>query len=215
MNPKKITLLLIFLNSLLTSEKIKEIEKCLLESLNPTDTLFKYTSDLAKLDIALTEFPLFPKSLQKKFRDCKIKLDEKKICEEIHGIDNCEQCGMLYKKKCPENFSRIDCGLCVRNCPEKTVEDALGALCAKPKIFKKKIYNSFIDCKKDGNEDCNNFGDFATSLCPKYFKAIGDFLCGYECPEGFEDSEIYCVPEILESNEYFMGNYAGKLDLLQ
>jgi hypothetical protein len=217
MQAKKWIFLILVTKLILTKaiNKIKEIEKCLIESFNPTDREFKVSSDLIALDVAIRDFPLLTKSLQKRFRRCRINIEEqKKFCEEIYGFNNCEPCGMIHIKKCPPDFERVDCGLCARKCPEETVPDALGALCAKPKMIKKKIYSSFIECKKAGNEECKDYSNFATNICPKSFIPIGDFLCNYECPEGFQDSEIYCIPEIIETNEYFFGNYGENLHVI-
>ena len=74
-------------------------------------------------------------------------------------------------------YARIDCGLCAQQCPEGTVEDALGGLCAKPKVLKKKIYPCYLDCKKAGNKDCIDYGHFTTKQCPENFRSLGDFLC--------------------------------------
>ncbi len=139
-------------------ENTKEIEKCLMESLNPTDPEYKYIFDVAKLNMAILDYMLLPKELQLRFKECKAEKEGLNECEDNYGKDNCEQCGMIYIQKCPEGFNRLDCFICARACPDDTMEDALGALCAKPKIQKKKIYQNMLDCKKDGNEDCLNFG---------------------------------------------------------
>lgn len=46
--------------------------------------------------------------------------------------------------------------------------------------------------------ECDNYGEYATSKCPKYFKDLGNFLCEYECPDGFVDNDIYCMPELIK-----------------
>lgn len=79
---------------------------------------------------------------------------------------------MVYVKKCPTNYKRFDCGLCVRNCPKLTTIEYNGSLCRKPKMISKKIYNTIYECKKE-NDECIRYKKFVTNKCPEHFKPLG------------------------------------------
>lgn len=69
---------------------------------------------------------------------CGLQIKESLVqCEKHYGMQNCEQCGIAFVKRCPDNFIRISCLICARKCPPGTMPDSLGALCAKPIVKKK------------------------------------------------------------------------------
>ena len=200
---------LLFLAIHLISSK-KETEQCLLNSLKQYDNEFLHRADLIALTTSVLDFTLFPKSLKAAFERCNSKDDEAlRLCEAKHGEDRCERCGMLWMPKCPKGFAAIDCGLCARVCPHGTLPDAAGALCQKPKLKKKQIFSNVDECKSQFDR-CENHWDFATNVCDDSFRSVGYFLCTYSCPEGFEDENLFCVPETVERLDYYMTAFEGE-----
>ncbi len=115
---------------------------------------------------------------------------------------------MAYVKKCEEGYQRVDCGICARICPEGTEIDGKGTLCKKPEVQKKNLYESLDECKIK-ERSCVQLQRYATSDCPENFKPLGKFLCAYECPEEFENTSEYCMPDIITNTEYYLSSFAS------
>ena len=191
------------------TQSLKQGERCLLQALNPSDHELKYLSDYSNLTNSVLDYPLLPEDLQRKYINCKVNIELKEKCDAHFYPDQCEECGMIYVKKCPKDYIRLDCGLCASRCPEGTIPDAAGALCKKPEMIKKGIFKFMIDCTKEyQSEGCTEHEGFSTSNCPTGFDNVGNFLCSYKCPLNFTDKEIYCVPDIIENSQYFMSNFS-------
>jgi hypothetical protein len=204
-----ITLLVI---STIKTRDIKKGERCLLKALNKSDNDLKFVSDFNNLIQSVLDFPLLPEDLQKAYRECGINEELKEKCDKHFYPEECEECGMIYVKKCPKNYQRIDCGLCSLVCPPETTVDAAGALCKKPVMKKKQVYKYMLDCTKEHPEGCTDHQNFFTSNCPDNFVNSGNFLCTYKCPDQFLDKGIYCVPDIIENNQYFISDFVDSND---
>ena len=113
------------------------MEACIMNALEQDEHVFKLTVDINLINTALLEYHLLPINIQQKIQDCNITDKSLRLCEEKYGPGNCEQNGVVYLKKCPDDFVRLDVGVCGRECPSDTMEDAIGFMCAKPKIIKK------------------------------------------------------------------------------
>ena len=204
---KKTIITLTIITTLITlTTPYKTGENCLLTSLNPSDPSLHHLSDYTNLTNSVLDFPLLPKALQTLYKACQVNKDLKQKCDAFHYPDQCEECGMIYVKKCPKDFIRLDCGLCARKCPEKTVSDAAGALCRKPAVLKRRVFKTVFDCKREG-EGCEEFEGFVVGGCEQGFRGLGRFLCGFECPAEFREKGIYCVPDLVEDNAYFMSDF--------
>ena len=198
-------LILIATAILITStQALKGAEKCMHAALNGSDEPYLYLADSTDLAIAIQEFPLLPEEVQTHFREClKSNEKEKKACEQRYGADQCEECAMLFVKKCPVGFDRVDCSVCARSCPEETQIFASGALCTKPDMIKREVFDSYNECMVK-HSACGDFETYATSNCPDRFRPLGNFLCVFECPEGYTDDGLFCVPETEVTEDFFV-----------
>lgn len=83
-----------------------------------------------------------PKDLQTQMKACMVNNEEKQRCEKIFGIDQCEECGMVYVQKCPSNYVRVDCALCAPICPSETKSKYNNTWCKKKQIYTRRLFDS-------------------------------------------------------------------------
>ena len=195
------TIIFIFILFNIT-HSIKETEKCIINALNSSMSQDLLLSSHHQFTDILLNFNLLPSDIKQKLRNCKIDLTEElKYCEHKYGFDNCEECGMVIVPKCPLNFISIDCAICAKKCPEHTEVYSGGLLCAKPEMRVKEIYNDMEECQIS-HEECEQNKHLWLGQCDKGFEPIGNFLCGFKCPEGFEDQNDFCKPELIENFDF-------------
>ena len=186
----------------------KEVERCMLEALKPASSKYLYLTDLKMLTTAALEFQLLPQEVQLSLRQCYKDL-ENGTCGEKFKTGKYEDCGIFLVPKCEAGYSRVDCTMCAKDCPEGSLPDAEGALCQKPKVFNRNQYIDKHDCINH-HEECDVYKKFAVTKCPKNFLPLGIFMCAYECPSDFTDDGTYCVPPTVIRNDYCMNSFHEK-----
>ena len=201
---KNIILIAILLFSTI---QISSIEKCFLKIMRGEVTS-EYSQDASLFDtdenilrMITTDYQSIPTDVQNQLKSCGKALEDQS-CEVRFGQEQCENCGISRVKKCGEGFIRFDCLSCIRICPKGTQSYAGGALCIKPKITKRKLFNTKEACLVD-NKVCREDGGMYPSDCLEDFKPLGRLRCTYDCPEGFVDGVRYCIPEKIENSITF------------
>ena len=207
---KTLTLLALCLSPSLSN---KEVEECVLEALSPSHPEYLFIQSNDVLDLVLRNYDLLPDTVKEQIKHCNIELsDERRRCEHKYGFENCVECGLILVAACSPGFSRVDCSTCARICPELTQIFAHGLLCSKPKILKRQIYRDYQLCLQE-HDGCNKKSEtLIISNCPDGFEELGDFLCAFECPEGFVDEDLFCRPETLENFDYTIDELASRID---
>lgn len=185
--------------------KLKEVEKCLLETLKPSAPNFLYLADLKILTTAALEFQLLPQDLQVAMLQCFSSI-QKGSCKEKYDTGNYEDCGIFIVPKCPPGYKRVDCSICAKECPQGSLPDAGGMLCQKPKILNRKQYPDMHTCMKR-HQECENYGKVSVEKCAKGFVSLGIYMCILECPSDFSDQGVYCNPPTVISNDYCMNTF--------
>ena len=181
---------------------LKKREKCIQEAFSgslPQDLQLASHKLYTKL---LLNFNLLPTDIKEKLRECNIDIKEEiRFCEHKYGYNNCEECGMVIVPKCPLDFISVDCSICARKCPQHTEEYSGGLLCAKPELRIKQIYSDKEGCELEHGE-CEQTGKFWLGGCDVGFEPVGNFMCSFKCPEGFEDENDFCRPEVIENFDF-------------
>ena len=180
----------------------KKREKCIHEAFSasfPQDLFLSSHKLYTKL---LLNFNLLPLEIKTKLRECDIDIkDELRYCEHKYGYDNCEECGMVIVPKCPLNFESVECFTCARKCPEHTEVCSGGLLCAKPEVRVKEVFASKDECEI-AHGSCEEKSPYWLGGCDPHFEPVGNFMCSFKCPEGFEDETDFCRPEVIENFEF-------------
>ena len=156
----------------------------------------------------LLNFNLLPAEVKDNLRTCQIDIEEEiRFCEHKYGYNNCEECGMVIVPKCPLHFIRVDCSICARKCPQHTEEYSTGLLCAKPELRIKQIFSAREECEL-AHGTCEENGQFWLGGCDAGFEPVGDFMCSFKCPDGFEDEDDFCRPELIQNFDFIFEDLA-------
>lgn len=150
--------------------------------------------------------------LQQEMRSCIADNEEKIKCEQKYPQDQCEECGMVYVKKCHEDQIRLDCGICTYRCPEGTKPAFKGTYCLKPSIHQRKLFQTQFSCEQslELGQKCFKKEKFWIQDCPNNYRALGQFFCDFVCPaEKFEDTRLACVPKVTYQEEYYSSSFVN------
>ncbi len=205
MRLKQLMLIFITVETTLSERHFKGVERCMLESIKPSDTKFLYLSDLRLITTIAIEFQLLPEMTQNQLRQC-FKGVEQNSCHSKIRTGNYEECGIFVVPKCKPGYVRVDCSICAKQCPQDSLPDSGGILCQKPKLKQRAQFPSIHDCNEN-KIDCDNFTKFAVEKCPKNYAALGLFFCALKCPPDFVDQGVYCVPPFEVNNNYCMSTF--------
>ena len=194
-----------------STSSIKTIEKCLNIALTGHEEKYLQLSDYNDVREAMRDYPLLPEELKTAFDDCiKSLSDAKELCEEAYGKGKCELWGMAYVPHCEPGFVRIDATVCAKECPNES-QSSESKICylIERKVIQRKTYNSLVLCEAEHSK-CEDHGKFAVEACAEHYRPLNKFMCVYECPAGFKESDKFCFPEMKVNNEYFLTNL-GKI----
>ena len=205
MKLNQIMLVLVIGSWALAQNNFKGVERCMLESIKPSDSNFLYLSDMKLITTIALEFQLLPEETQDQLRQC-IKGVERNTCHNKAKTGNYEECGIFIVPKCKPGYVRVDCSICAKQCPPDSEPDSGGILCQKPKLKKRRQFAGIHECNEN-KKDCESYSKFAIEKCPKNFVPLGLFLCTLECPSDFVDNGVYCMPPLEINNYYCMSTF--------
>lgn len=192
--------------------QISDTEKCFLRAFRGSDVESDFDSDEELIKSLARDFYLLPIDMQNELHKCsKQTFDDG--CELRFGKNQCELYGMVRVKKCEFGYKRVDLGVCMQACPPGTTEDAGGALCIKPKIIKRSVYDDENTCLS-AHKTCDKVESGYSSGCPENYKQLGRLMCAYDCPTGFADSPRHCVPGRQETPEYFLPRFEAPVEVI-
>ena len=183
----------------------KKIEKCLRKALYNTETTYLQLQDITYIANLMTDPIIINYNKSTIGENCLERYLEPNFLCKKKNPSNCERCGHSLVEKCNKGYITVDCGLCVKKCPEGTLPDAVGALCIKPKTKRRPLFDSLSTCISN-SLDCIKIGTQYAGLCPHGFESLGNYLCSYKCPPEFIDDGIYCIPPRQIRTEYFIGD---------
>ena len=65
----------------------------------------------------------------------------------------------------------------------------------------KTVFTSQEECEIV-HKSCEEKEPFWLGPCEEGFEPVGNFMCSFRCPEGFEEDGDFCRPEILENFDF-------------